>query len=1519
MDPSSIITLWDYVFTTLEERENKDKEKKKHQRKKEREDMNPQRIGRRGWRDEDDDMMMLLLLPYLDALSFTLDYYHHHHHQSKSEGSSTFSSVDLVYMSTLHCPLSMERCALLVRICLRMNSAPYYDSTRRLLCAITQHSTILSNQILKVLLPTTKKKEEKENEMSEQENQPSAVSRGKERKRRVLGLLLGCEPRIYTLAQLSIRSYLADNVNIFTEIMVHKKKKNDESMHESMNPLVNPVTVVNTCRTLSSILDLFACFCHHDIGKDYVRSSVDGSHSTNIFLRDVVKTLSLIDVKTLVSQSMSLLDNMMMKKMKETTSKWNQTNTQRIVERRRERRLLLESCYERVLLSGLNFVRTCWTSNSQNEEIVTSELISGLSNMKSLNHFVQTLFVNTFTKKKMIMKKKKMKMNSITKLESIVVDTISTDSKETMQREKMTALLLKGDQRLRKRRYRSTHNHHGSKSRSTRSSDRSMMNEWNNLSTEMEVSSSTSSSSSSSFSSSNSSSENGSILKYAHGSTQQYICSVGSHFFNQGYHEWEITLLGHHHQSMSGNQMKDTFIGLVSRSSHNHNNNTPVQYCGSTQTSWGYYANNGHAYHVQSKNYGVSYKEGDVIIMRLSLPNHHQDSSSGSGGKSGNTLSYSVNGIDQGIAYSDLPSFDQNKGQKTKQNGYAPSIALYWPGDAVKVVYLGGSSTTMNQKEHKKRKSRRSNSSHRSRRYYDSSRYYDDHKMDNEMDDDMDDEMDVSMSIVPSHVFTTQDMDNPFYNLTSISTTITDNTTNDITSTLDGSIDTASSYEKILDKIAHTKNGLSTLLSLVKETLILSQEEEEEEENEEKENDKKEKNEKNEKNEKERKRKVLLNSSSERSEDRLEKQQLWKWLSLLEGNITLPGFAQAFLCDPQCKTLLLKALDYHDIGETEERDERKSQKKKSKKKNQKKSKKKKQKKKRMTILDLLEDPLESQVSALHQLFHKMSTTLNQDRSKEGSKKVSKERKLYEECYRTCLKSGVIDRLLLRLGELQNETPRDTTHTSQFEDPLLVQQRIEIEKEKYKKREKKEKKNETTTKKKKKKSSEKEKEKSAALWTPGYGTNNNNDASNNTSSSNSLSSEEQKEMEKQKKERKTISTLNCLTSFLNIHIKEEEQSSFEIDYNLYLKILDSSSLLKIFLSYLFGNTTSGIYDQCSLFLSIFHCLTAISKHDQLLPLLMDRESLYKSIFLLMTENQELLDEMKDDEKDRKHQNNDDYDDDDLEEESEGKSEKVLLREEELRVLFESTIRTVTSRVIHYKNNIKKKKKKEKEEQMLQKKNSTKDQEEQEGETKSTSSSSSTLSIEVLYRQRMKKHVFSSMALNTKKHHYNTSIQSDLKKSKKRSRKLKKDLKQLKKDLPLEYGSSIFVRIDKTRPHMLNCVITGPADTPYDSGVFLFDVYCPTTFPEGPPKVNLQTTGSGQVRFNPNLYNCGKVCLSLLGTWQGGAHGKENWDSKMSTLWQVFVSIQGQILGSQYPYFNEPSIEAQWGTCFISFHS
>ena len=65
----------------------------------------------------------------------------------------------------------------------------------------------------------------------------------------------------------------------------------------------------------------------------------------------------------------------------------------------------------------------------------------------------------------------------------------------------------------------------------------------------------------------------------------------------------------------------------------------------------------------------------------------------------------------------------------------------------------------------------------------------------------------------------------------------------------------------------------------------------------------------------------------------------------------------------------------------------------------------------------------------------------------------------------------------------------------------------------------------------------------------------------------------------------------------------------------------------------------------------------------------------------------------------------------------------------------------------------------------------------------------------------------------------------------------------------------------------------------------------------------------VRFNPNLYNCGKVCLSLLGTWSGGTN--EKWDPSTSTLLQVLVSIQSLILVDQ-PFFNEPGYESQMNT-------
>ena len=63
-----------------------------------------------------------------------------------------------------------------------------------------------------------------------------------------------------------------------------------------------------------------------------------------------------------------------------------------------------------------------------------------------------------------------------------------------------------------------------------------------------------------------------------------------------------------------------------------------------------------------------------------------------------------------------------------------------------------------------------------------------------------------------------------------------------------------------------------------------------------------------------------------------------------------------------------------------------------------------------------------------------------------------------------------------------------------------------------------------------------------------------------------------------------------------------------------------------------------------------------------------------------------------------------------------------------------------------------------------------------------------------------------------------------------------------------------------------------------------------------------------RLNPNLYENGKVCVSLLGTWSG--KGTETW-TQNSNLLQLLVSIQGLILVDE-PYYNEAGYERQRGT-------
>jgi ubiquitin-protein ligase len=138
-----------------------------------------------------------------------------------------------------------------------------------------------------------------------------------------------------------------------------------------------------------------------------------------------------------------------------------------------------------------------------------------------------------------------------------------------------------------------------------------------------------------------------------------------------------------------------------------------------------------------------------------------------------------------------------------------------------------------------------------------------------------------------------------------------------------------------------------------------------------------------------------------------------------------------------------------------------------------------------------------------------------------------------------------------------------------------------------------------------------------------------------------------------------------------------------------------------------------------------------------------------------------------------------------------------------------------------------------------------------------------------------------------------------------RRVASEVASLFSSLPLDWSSTIVLRVDEDRYDFLRACICGPDDTPYDSGVFVFDIHLPSQYPQKPPKFHFLTTGGGRVRFNPNLYNNGKVCLSLLGTWAG-----PTW-TEASTLLQVLVSIQSLILVDQ-PYFNEPGYESSLGT-------
>ena len=126
-----------------------------------------------------------------------------------------------------------------------------------------------------------------------------------------------------------------------------------------------------------------------------------------------------------------------------------------------------------------------------------------------------------------------------------------------------------------------------------------------------------------------------------------------------------------------------------------------------------------------------------------------------------------------------------------------------------------------------------------------------------------------------------------------------------------------------------------------------------------------------------------------------------------------------------------------------------------------------------------------------------------------------------------------------------------------------------------------------------------------------------------------------------------------------------------------------------------------------------------------------------------------------------------------------------------------------------------------------------------------------------------------------------------------KRLLKDVRQLIKHPLTDNG--IYYSHDEINITKGYAMIVGPSDTPYFGGYYFFAFDYPIDYPFSPPKVTYMTNDE-MTRFNPNLYKCGKVCISILNTWTG-----DKWSS-CQTINSVLITLCSLL--NNAPLENEP---------------
>ena len=129
-----------------------------------------------------------------------------------------------------------------------------------------------------------------------------------------------------------------------------------------------------------------------------------------------------------------------------------------------------------------------------------------------------------------------------------------------------------------------------------------------------------------------------------------------------------------------------------------------------------------------------------------------------------------------------------------------------------------------------------------------------------------------------------------------------------------------------------------------------------------------------------------------------------------------------------------------------------------------------------------------------------------------------------------------------------------------------------------------------------------------------------------------------------------------------------------------------------------------------------------------------------------------------------------------------------------------------------------------------------------------------------------------------------------------KRLVKDYKDILND-PL-HSHGIHYLHDEENILCGSALIIGQKETPYENGYYLFDFKFPPDYPSSPPYLTL-LTGDGIMRFHPNMYINGNICLSILNTWYG-----DQWTScqTISSLLLTLCSIL-----SEHPILYEPGVK------------